>query len=123
MKNEPDWMLQFRLKALAHFRKRPMPTWGLDLSNLDLEILFYYVRPAEASGKTWDEVPETIKNTFDKLGIPEAEQKFLAGVGAQYEIGDGVSQYSKNILRNRCYLFEALKMGFENTRNFLNVFR
>lgn len=85
MKNEPDWMLQFRLKALAHFRKRPMPTWGLDLSNLDLEDIYYYVRPAEASGKTWDEVPETIKNTFDKLGIPEAEQKFLAGVGAQYE--------------------------------------
>jgi Fe-S cluster assembly protein SufB len=85
MKNEPDWMLQFRLKALAHFRKRPMPAWGLDLSNLDLEDIYYYVRPAEASGKTWDEVPETIKNTFDKLGIPEAEQKFLAGVGAQYE--------------------------------------
>jgi len=85
MKGEPDWMLQFRLKALEHFWERPMPTWGLDLSKLDLEDIYYYVRPAEASGKTWDDVPETIKNTFDKLGIPEAEQKFLAGVGAQYE--------------------------------------
>lgn len=85
MKNEPEWMLEFRLKALDHFMKRPMPAWGPDLSDLDLENIYYYVRPAEASGKTWDEVPDTIKNTFDKLGIPEAEQKFLAGVGAQYE--------------------------------------
>lgn len=62
-----------------------MPTWGPDLSQLDLDDIYYYVRPSEKSGKSWDEVPETIKNTFDKLGIPEAEQKFLAGVGAQYE--------------------------------------
>lgn len=85
MKHEPEWMLNFRLKALAHFLVRPMPTWGPDLSELDLEDIFYYVRPAEASEKNWDDVPETIRNTFDKLGIPEAEQKFLAGVGAQYE--------------------------------------
>ncbi|HPS41773.1 MAG TPA: Fe-S cluster assembly protein SufB [Anaerolineaceae bacterium] len=85
MKTEPEWMLEFRLKALAHFMKRPMPAWGPDLSDLDLENIYYYVRPAEASGKTWEDVPDTIKNTFDKLGIPEAEQKFLAGVGAQYE--------------------------------------
>lgn len=85
MKQEPAWMLEFRLKALEHYRKRPMPTWGADLSDLDLEDIYYYVRPSESSGKSWDEVPETIKNTFDKLGIPEAEQKFLAGVGAQYE--------------------------------------
>lgn len=85
MKSEPDWMLQFRLKALGHFQKRSMPDWGLDLSKLDLEDIYYYVRPSEEIGRSWDEVPETIKNTFDKLGIPEAEQKFLAGVGAQYE--------------------------------------
>ncbi len=85
MKGEPDWMLQFRLRALKHFLARPMPTWGADLSHLDLENIYYYVRPSEFSGKTWDEVPDTIKNTFNKLGIPEAEQKFLAGVGAQYE--------------------------------------
>lgn len=85
MKQEPEWMLEFRLKALAHFLKRPMPTWGPDLSALDLDDIYYYVRPTEASEKNWDDVPETIRNTFDKLGIPEAEQKFLAGVGAQYE--------------------------------------
>jgi Fe-S cluster assembly protein SufB len=85
MKGEPEWMLQTRLKALEHYLARPMPTWGPDLSQIDFDNIVYYVRPAEAEGKTWEEVPETIKKTFDKLGIPEAEQKFLAGVGAQYE--------------------------------------
>ena len=85
MKQEPDWMLNFRLKALKHYRQRPMPGWGADISKLDLENIIYYVRPAEKESKSWDDVPDDIKNTFDKLGIPEAEQKFLAGVGAQYE--------------------------------------
>ena len=85
MKGEPQWMLEFRLKALEHFQKRPLPNWGGDLSKLDLDEIYFYVRPAEAESKSWDDVPETIKNTFDKLGIPEAERKFLAGVGAQYE--------------------------------------
>ena len=85
MKDEPDWMLQFRLKALRYYQAREIPTWGADLSDLDLEDIFYYVKPTEGEGRTWDEVPETIKNTFSKLGIPEAEQKYLAGVGAQYD--------------------------------------
>ncbi len=85
MKGEPQWMLEFRLKALEHFQARPMPMWGGDLSRLDLDNIYYYVKPAEAESKSWDDVPATIKNTFDKLGIPEAERKFLAGVGAQYE--------------------------------------
>ncbi|MFM8592868.1 MAG: Fe-S cluster assembly protein SufB, partial [Chloroflexota bacterium] len=85
MKDEPQWMLDFRLKALDHFYKRPMPNWGADLSGINFDDIFYYIRPAEKQGKTWDEVPEYIKNTFEKLGIPEAERKFLAGVGAQYE--------------------------------------
>ncbi len=85
MKKEPEWMLEFRLKALKHFVQRPMPTWGADISKLDLENIIYYVKPSEMEGRSWDDVPENIKNTFDKLGIPEAEQKFLAGVGAQYE--------------------------------------
>ena len=85
MKDEPGWMRDFRLKALDHFEKRPMPNWGADLSGMDFDDIFYYIRPAEKQGKTWDEVPEYIKNTFEKLGIPEAERKFLAGVGAQYE--------------------------------------
>lgn len=85
MKGEPDWMLEFRLKALDHFLQRPMPTWGADISGLNLQDIYYYVKPTEGSGKSWDDVPVEIKNTFDKLGIPEAERKFLAGVGAQYE--------------------------------------
>ena len=85
MKGEPQWMLDFRLKALEHFQKRPMPAWGGDLTSLDLDNIYYYVRPMEKEGRSWDDVPDTIKDTFDRLGIPEAEQKFLAGVGAQYE--------------------------------------
>jgi len=85
MKGEPDWMLEFRLKAPEHFHTRPMPDWGPDLSKLDLDNIYYYVKPAEAESKSWDDVDNTIKETFDRLGIPEAEQKFLAGVGAQYE--------------------------------------
>ncbi|MEN1969766.1 Fe-S cluster assembly protein SufB [Lentibacillus sp. N15] len=85
IKEEPQWMLDYRLKALEHFYKRPMPQWGGDLSELDFDEIVYYVKPSERQGKTWDEVPDEIKQTFDKLGIPEAEQKYLAGVSAQYE--------------------------------------
>ncbi|HWV24583.1 MAG TPA: Fe-S cluster assembly protein SufB, partial [Thermomicrobiales bacterium] len=86
MKGEPDWMLEFRLKSLEHFQKRPMPNWGSPaLKELDFDDIYYYIRPTEKAGKDWDEVPEYIKDTFEKLGIPEAERKFLAGVGAQYE--------------------------------------
>jgi Fe-S cluster assembly protein SufB len=85
MKDEPEWMRDFRLKALDYFYKRPMPEWGGDLSGIDFDNIYYYIRPSEKQGKTWDEVPAYIKETFEKLGIPEAERKFLAGVGAQYE--------------------------------------
>lgn len=84
-KEEPAWMLEFRLKAYRHFLERPMPTWGPDLSGLDLDEIYFYVRPEEIDQKSWDDVPDTIKNTFDRLGLPEAEQKYLAGVGAQYD--------------------------------------
>jgi Fe-S cluster assembly protein SufB len=85
MKGEPEWMTEYRLKAYDHFVKRPMPQWGGELDQIDFDNIFYYIRPAEKQGKTWDEVPAYIKDTFEKLGIPEAERKFLAGVGAQYE--------------------------------------
>jgi Fe-S cluster assembly protein SufB len=84
MKGEPDWMREFRLRALEIFLQKPMPTWGADLSEIDFNDIYYYVKASERQ-RDWDEVPEDIKNTFDKLGIPEAEQRFLAGVGAQYE--------------------------------------
>jgi Fe-S cluster assembly protein SufB len=84
-KGEPQWMLEFRLKALDHFLKRPMPTWGGDLSKLNMDEIYFYTKPTDKESKSWDDVPETIKKTFERLGIPEAEQKFLSGVGAQYE--------------------------------------
>jgi Fe-S cluster assembly scaffold protein SufB len=85
MKGEPAWMRQFRLKSLDLFLKRPMPTWGADLSGIDFDNIFYYIKPMQEQGRTWEEVPAEIKETFDRLGIPEAERKFLAGVTAQYE--------------------------------------
>jgi len=87
MKNEPRWMTDLRLKAYDIFMKTPMPTWGNTemLNNIDFDDIHYYVRSMEKQGKTWEDVPEDIKNTFDRLGIPEAERKFLAGVTAQYE--------------------------------------
>ena len=85
MKEEPAWMLEYRLKGLEHYLARPLPKWGGDLEQINFDNITYYVRPAEAEGKTWEDVPDAIKATFDKLGIPEAERKFLAGVGAQYE--------------------------------------
>ncbi|MCQ2776574.1 MAG: Fe-S cluster assembly protein SufB [Bacilli bacterium] len=85
LKNEPDWMLEYRLKSLKAFNKLNLPNFGPDLSFLDFDSYTYFTRPSNKEAQNWNEVPETIKNTFDKLGIPEAEQKYLAGVSTQYE--------------------------------------
>jgi len=85
MKDEPEWMLNFRLRAYDVFMKKPMPQWGGDLNKIDFQNIYYYAKASEKTEKNWDDVPDNVKNTFDKLGIPEAEKKFLAGVGAQYE--------------------------------------
>ena len=85
LKGEPDWMREFRHKSLDIFWSKPMPTWGADLSEIDFDDIYYYIKPTDEAGRSWDEVPENIKETFDRLGIPEAERKFLAGVGAQFE--------------------------------------
>jgi len=85
LKEEPEWMLDFRLRAYDVFMKKPMPQWGGDLNKIDFQNIYYYAKASEKTEKNWDDVPEDVKNTFDKLGIPEAEKKFLAGVGAQYE--------------------------------------
>lgn len=106
-KNEPKWMLDYRLNALKEFYKMPMPTWGGDLSELDFEDMTYYVKPSEKTERNWDEVPIEIKNTFEKLGIPEAEQKYLAGVSAQYE--------SEVVYHNMHKQFEELGIIFEDT--------
>ncbi len=84
-KDEPEWMLEFRLESLQQFERKPVPTWGADLSRIDFDDIYYYIRPQDRQARSWDDVPDDIKNTFDRLGIPEAERKFLAGVGAQYD--------------------------------------
>ena len=85
MKSEPAWMREFRLKSLALFEQKPMPAWGGRLSDIDFQNIHYFVRASDRQQQNWDDVPEYIKRTFDKLGIPEAERKFLAGAGAQYD--------------------------------------
>ena len=84
-KDEPAWMLEFRLKALDIFNSKPMPEWGADLSGLNLDEIYFYIKPEGHNARSWDDVPDDVKKTFERLGIPEAERKALAGVGAQYE--------------------------------------
>jgi Fe-S cluster assembly protein SufB len=85
MKGEPQWMTDFRIKSLDRFDRRPMPHWGGQLDQLDINDIYYYIKPTEGSADDWDDVPDAIKDTYEKLGIPEAERKYLAGVTAQYE--------------------------------------
>ena len=84
-KNEPDWMRKFRHKSLDYFLARPLPQWGGNLNDIDFDNIFYYIKPTENQAKSWEDLPADILDTWDKLGIPEAEKKYLAGVGAQYE--------------------------------------
>ncbi len=85
MKGEPDWMRENRLRSFKHFQRRPMPSWGGDMSEIYFDDIFYYIKPTAKQVDAWDELPESVKATYDKLGIPEAEKKYLAGVTAQYE--------------------------------------
>ena len=85
LKSEPNWMREFRLRSFEVFLSKPMPNWGGDLSHIDFQNIYYYAKASDKQSKSWEEVPESVRNTFEKLGIPEAERKFLAGVGAQYE--------------------------------------
>jgi Fe-S cluster assembly protein SufB len=113
MKGEPEWMLEFRLKALEHFQQRPMPTWGGDLSKLNLDEIFFYTKPTDKEGRSWDEVPDTIKETFNRLGIPEAEQKFLSGVGAQYE-SEMVYHNIQEHLAEKGVIFKSIENGLRD---------
>lgn len=119
MKGEPQWMTEFRLKAFEHFQARPIPTWGADLSKLNLDDIYYYARPAEMEGKSWEDVPDTIKQTFDRLGIPEAERKFLAGVGAQYE-SEMVYHSVQENLEKQGVIFVSIEEGL---RRYPDLFR
>src|SRR5260370_10001204 len=84
-KDEPAWMRKLRHKALDYFYARPLPTWGGNVAEIDFDNIYYYIKPTEKQANTWEDLPADIKDTWDKLGIPEAEKKYLAGVGAQYD--------------------------------------
>src|SRR3990167_8811794 len=85
IKNEPKWMREFRLKAYNIFLEKKMPQWGADLSNIIFDKIFYFVRSADKQMSSWEDLPSEIKETYDRIGVPEAEKKFLAGVSAQYD--------------------------------------
>ena len=114
-KGEPDWMLDFRLKSLDIYNAKPMPTWGGDLSQLEsvLGDIFFYVRPQERMERSWDDVPANIKETFDRLGIPEAEREILAGVGAQYE-SEMVYHSLKEEWEAQGVIFDSIEDGLRN---------
>jgi Fe-S cluster assembly protein SufB len=114
-KDEPAWMLEFRLKALEIYNKKPMPTWGGDLSNLEavLDQIYFYVRPQEKMERSWDDVPPSIKETFEKLGIPEAEREILAGVGAQYE-SEMIYHSLKKEWSDKGVIFDSIEDGLKN---------
>lgn len=112
MKGEPEWMLDIRLKAYEHFLNRPMPNWGADLGDIDFENIYYYIKPSERQEDTWEDVPGYIKDTFNKLGIPEAEQKFLSGVAAQYE-SEVIYHNIKKDLEEKGVVFLGMDDGLE----------
>ena len=113
LKGEPAWMRDFRLKALEIFGQKPMPAWGGDLSHIDFDEIFYYVKPTEESKGSWEDVPADMKRTFDRLGIPEAEQKFLSGVGAQYD-SEVVYHRIKENLAQQGVLFLSTDQGLRD---------
>src|SRR5688500_50983 len=114
-KGEPDWMLEFRLKAYKTYLSKPMPHWGGDLTTLDatLDDIYYYLKPQEQMERSWDDVPDDIKRTFEKLGIPEAEKKVLAGVGAQYE-SEMVYHSLKKEWQDKGIIFDSIEDGLRN---------
>ena len=113
MKGEPQWMTDYRLKALETFEKKPLPTWGGDVSTIDFQDIYYYVKPTSDEVKSWEDVPADMKRTFDKLGIPEAEQKFLSGVGAQYD-SEVVYHKIKESLEKQGVIFVSCDHGLRD---------
>lgn len=111
-KNEPDWMLEKRLQGFAHFTQKEMPQWGPDLSDLDLGDIVYFVRPGTEEATSWDDVPDDIKKTFDRLGIPEAEKKSLGGVGVQYD-SDVVYHNLQENLKAQGVIFENMDVAVQ----------
>src|SRR6516225_7000291 len=139
-KNEPEWMLRSRLKALRIFERKPMPTWGSNLGGIDFDHIKYFVRSTEKQAASWDDLPEDIKNTYDRLGIPEAEkQRLVAGVAAQYEsevvyhkIREDLSRFVFNtpsLLRRGVFfclsivLYSVLRLFIAPLQRFYNIFQ
>src|SRR3954469_19904151 len=112
-KDEPEWMRKFRLKSLDYFYARPLPEWGGDLSQIDFENIYYYIKPTEKQANSWEDLPPDIKNTWDRLGIPEAERNFLAGVGAQYE-SEVVYHKLQEKLESQGVLFKDMDSGLRD---------
>jgi Fe-S cluster assembly protein SufB len=110
MKEEPEWMAKLRLHAYKAFLQKPVPTWGADLSGVRFDEIYYYIKPTEKQERSWDDVPDDIRNTFERLGIPEAERKFLAGVGAQYESEMVYHSIQKN-LEEKGVIFLGMDTG------------
>src|SRR5579884_194995 len=111
MKGEPDWMRDFRLKALRHFERRPMAAWFADkMPDLDFRDIYYYIKPTDKQVNAWDQLPESVKATYEKLGIPEAERKYLAGVTAQYE-SEVVYHRNREDLEKMGVLFADMDTG------------
>ena len=111
-KEEPEWMLEFRLKALEIFYSKPLPDWGGDVASLDLDEIYYYLKPQDHMERSWDDVPDEIKTTFERLGIPEAERKILAGVGAQFE-SEMVYHSLKEEWTEQGIIFESIEDGLK----------
>lgn len=112
MKNEPSWMLDFRLKSLEIFYKKAMPTWGADLSKINFNDIYYYIKPVESQAKSWADLPSEIKDTYDRLGIPKAEKDYLSGVNAQYDsevVYESVNKHLEKLGVIFCDMDTALK--------------
>ena len=110
LKNEPDWMKKFRLKSFKIFKEKVMPTWGADLSSINFDDIIYYAKAEGGKNESWDSVPEKVRNTFERLGIPEAERKFLAGVGAQYD-SENVYHSIREDLAEQGVIFSDVETG------------
>lgn len=121
IKNEPKWMTEFRLKAFEHFKSRPMPTWGANISNINFDDFTYYIKSTEKKASNWDDVPETIKKTFERLGVPEAERKFLAGSGAMYE-SETVYHSIQEKLEKKGVIFTDMDTGLREHEDIVKKF-
>src|SRR5487761_1560541 len=121
-KSEPQWMRDFRLKALEHFQSRPQPTWGSPmLAEVDYDDIHYFVRASERAERSWDDVPDDVKKTFDRLGIPEAERKFLSGVGAQYE-SEVVYHQVREDLEAQGVIFKDMDSGLREHEDIVRAY-